>query len=88
MSKISSLIIFLRKFLLYSDFCVGYRYQDGEISLIEFYAETQNGINSLNTKTIDGNSFPNDTKINIKLVLDSEVIISSVVIEESTVIKY
>ena len=78
---------FSAKGILYSDSGEGYGYQDGEFSLIEFHAETQNGITSLNTKTIDGNSFPNDTKINIKLVLDNEVIISSGVIEESIVIK-
>jgi alpha-glucosidase len=72
---------------LYSDFGEGYGYKDGEFSLIEFNVETQNGITSLNTKTIDGNSLPNDTKINIKLILDSEVINSSGLIEESIVIK-
>jgi hypothetical protein len=41
----------------------------------------------LNTKTIDGNSFPNDTKINIKLILDREVINSFGIIEESIVLK-
>ena len=72
---------------LYSDSGEGYGYQDGEFSLLEFYAETQNGITSLNTKTIDGNSFPIDTKINIKLILDNEVINSYGLIEESIVIK-
>ena len=72
---------------LYSDFGEGYGYKDGEFSLIEFNVETQNGITSLNTKTIDGNSLPNDTKINVKLILDSEVINSSGLIEDSIVIK-
>ena len=72
---------------LYSDFGDGYGYKDGEFSLIEFNVETQNGITSLNTKTIDGNSLPNDTKINVKLILDSEVINSSGLIEDSIVIK-
>ena len=51
----------------------GYGYQDGEFSLVEFYAQTQKGITTLNTKIIDGNSFPNDTKININLIMDGEV---------------
>jgi alpha-glucosidase len=74
------------KGILYSDLGEGYGYQDGEFSLLEFYAETQNGITTLNTKIIDGNSFPNDTKINIELVLDSQVRKSFGVIEESIVI--
>ena len=78
---------FAAKGILYSDLGEGYGYQDGKFSLLEFYAETQNGITRLNTKTIDGNSFPNDTKINIKLILDREVINSFGIIEESIVLK-
>ena len=48
--------------------------------------ETQKGITTLNTKTIDGNSFPNDTKINIKLIMDGEVRNSFGLIEESIII--
>lgn len=55
----------------------------GIFSLVEFYPETKNSITSLYTKTIDGNSFPNDTKINIKLILDREVINSLTLTEES-----
>ena len=39
------------KGILYSDLGEGYGYQNGEFSLVEFYAETQNGITTLNTKT-------------------------------------
>tara|TARA_A200000113_G_scaffold187575_1_gene175041 strand:- start:828 stop:2972 length:2145 start_codon:yes stop_codon:yes gene_type:complete len=74
------------KGILYSDLGEGYGYQDGEFSLVEFYAQTQNGITTLNTKIIDGNSFPNDTKINIKLIMDVEVRNSFGLIEESIII--
>tara|TARA_X000000950_G_scaffold59047_2_gene71579 strand:+ start:31 stop:2175 length:2145 start_codon:yes stop_codon:yes gene_type:complete len=74
------------KGILYSDLGEGYGYQDGEFSLVEFYAQTQNGITTLNTKIIDGNSFPNDTKINIKLIMDGEVGNSFGLIEESIII--
>ena len=74
------------KGVLYSDFGEGYGYQNGEFSLVEFYAETQNGITTLNTKTLDGNSFPIDTKINIQLILDGEIRNSFGLIEESIVI--
>ena len=57
-----------------------------EFSLVEFYAETQNGITTLNTKTLDGNSFPIDTKINIQLIMDGEIRNSFGLIEESIVI--
>ena len=74
------------KGILYSDLGEGYGYQDGEFSLVEFYAQTQKGITTLNTKIIDGNSFPNDTKINIKLIMDGEVRNSFGLIEESIII--
>ena len=74
------------KGVLYSDFGEGYGYQNGEFSLLEFYAETQNGITTLNTKTLDGNSFPIDTKINIQLIMDGEIRNSFGLIEESIVI--
>ena len=74
------------KGILYSDLGEGYGYQDGEFSLVEFYAQTQKGITTLNTKIIDGNSFPNDTKINIKLIMDGEVGNSFGLIEESIII--
>ena len=74
------------KGILYSDLGEGYGYQDGEFSLVEFYAQTQNGITTLNTKIIDGNSFPNDTKLNIKLIMDGEVRNSFGLIEESIII--
>ena len=74
------------KGILYSDLGEGYGYQDGEFSLVEFYAQTQKGITTLNTKIIDGNSFPNDTKIYIKLIMDGEVRNSFGLIEESIVI--
>lgn len=74
------------KGILYSDLGEGYGYKEGEFSLLEFYAETQNGITTLNTKILDGNSFPNDTKINIDLILDNEVRNSFGLIEESIVI--
>ena len=48
--------------------------------------ETQNGITTLNTKTLDGNSFPIDTKINIQLIMDGEIRNSFGLIEESIVI--
>jgi alpha-glucosidase len=75
------------KGILYSDLGEGYGYQDGEFSLLEFCAETQNGITTLKTKIIDGNSFPNDIKINIKLIMDGEVRNSFGLIEEPIVIK-
>ena len=74
------------KGILYSDLGEGYGYKEGEFSLVEFYAETQNGITTLNTKILDGNSFPNDTKINIDLILDNEVRNSFGLFEESIVI--
>lgn len=74
------------KGILYSDLGEGYGYQDGEFSLVEFYAQTQKGITTLNTKIIDGNSFPNDTKLNIKLIMDGEVRNSFGLIEESIII--
>ena len=74
------------KGVLYSDFGEGYGYQNGEFSLVEFYAETQNGITTLNTKTLDGNSFPIDTKLNIQLIMDGEIRNSFGLIEESIVI--
>jgi alpha-glucosidase len=74
------------KGILYSDLGEGYGYQNGEFSLVEFYAETQKGITTFNTKIIDGNSFPNDTKINIKLIMDGEVRNSFGLIEEYIVI--
>ena len=77
---------FSAKGILYSDLGEGYGYKEGEFSLVEFYAETQNGITTLNTKILDGNSFPNDTKINIDLILDNEVRNSFGLFEESIVI--
>jgi len=77
---------FSAKGILYSDLGEGYGYKEGEFSLVEFYAETQNGITTLNTKILDGNSFPNDTKINIDLILDNEVRNSFGLIEEAIVI--
>ena len=71
---------------LYSDLGEGYQYQNGEFSLVEFYAETQNGITTLNAQIIDGNSLPNNTKINIKLILDDEVRNSFGIIENAIVI--
>ena len=75
------------KGILYSDLGEGYQYQNGEFSLVEFYAETQNGITTLNAQIIDGNSLPNNTKINIKLILDDEVRNSFGLIEDAIVIK-
>ncbi|MCH1612241.1 MAG: alpha-glucosidase [Flavobacteriales bacterium] len=74
------------KGVLYSDFGEGYGYQNGEFSLVEFYAETQNGTTTLKTKTLDGNSFPIDTKINIQLIMDGEIRNSFGLIEEPIVI--
>tara|TARA_B100000768_G_scaffold180698_1_gene201350 strand:- start:3585 stop:3920 length:336 start_codon:yes stop_codon:yes gene_type:complete len=74
---------FTAKGILCLDLGERYGYQDGKFSLLEFCPETKNSITSLYTKTIDGNSFPNDTKINIKLILYIEVINSFAITEES-----
>ena len=73
---------FAAKGILSLDLGERYGYKDGKFSLLEFYPETKNSIISLYTKTIDGNSFPNDTIINIKLILDREVINSLTLTEE------
>ena len=73
--------------ILYSDAGEGFQYQDGEFSVIEFFAETKNGITTLRTQIIDGNSFPNDTKINIKLILDDRIVNSFGLIEETIIMK-
>ena len=73
--------------ILYSDAGEGFQYQDGEFSVIEFFAETKNGISTLRTQIIDGNSFPNDTKINIKLILDDRLVNSFGLIEETIIMK-
>ena len=77
---------FYAKGVLYSDFGEGYGYQNGEFSLLEFYAETQNGITTLNTKTLNGNYFPIDTKIIIQFFMDGEIRNSFSLIEEPIVI--
>tara|TARA_B110000305_G_scaffold60940_1_gene67562 strand:- start:56 stop:1639 length:1584 start_codon:yes stop_codon:yes gene_type:complete len=73
--------------ILYSDAGEGFQYQDGEFSVIEFFAETKNGITTLRTQIIDGNSFPNDTKINIKLILDDRIVNSFGLIEQTITMK-
>ena len=73
--------------ILYSDAGEGFQYQDGEFSVIEFFAETKNGISTLRTQIIDGNSFPNDTKINIKLILDDRIVNSFGLIEQTITMK-